>query len=130
MRIRSGVTPTPIVGPVAPQQPAADAQSVGAGAPASAPPRIDTAPLLVDLGDKLIELQPGELVKVVDKMNQTARVFNHSLQFQLHEGSGKIIIKVVDTISGAVLREIPPEKLLEAHQSMEELLGLLLDVRM
>lgn len=67
-----------------------------------------------------------ELNNVVTKMNSAAQLFNQRLQFKVMEGN-RIIVKVIDSTSGEVLREIPPEKLVEAFQSMEEHLGLLFD---
>lgn len=129
MRIRANVTPTPIVSMTVGQNLGGESQ-----APAPAPvvetlPPVETSPLTVDLGNKVIELQPGELAKLVDKVNQTAQVFNRSLRFQISEGK-QIIIRVVDVTSGQVLREIPPERFMDAYQRMEDALGLLLDLRL
>lgn len=73
-----------------------------------------------------IELQKGELARVVEKMNETARIFNHALRFQVAE-SNRVIIHVIDTVSGEVVREIPPEKLMDAFNRLEDAVGLLLD---
>ena len=125
MKIRSNVTPTPIVSTVA-------QGNTGEGQPAVAtlpsPPRVPVEPMLIDLGEKQIELHQGEVAKVVEKLNETARVFNHSLQFQMAEGK-QVVIRVVDTVSGQVLREIPPEKAVDALNRVEAALGLLLDLK-
>lgn len=131
MRIRASVTPTPIVSMTVAQNPGGESQAP-ASAPAPvmpAPPKVETGPLTVDLGDKVIELQPGELAKVVDKVNQTAQVFNQSLRFQMGQGN-QIVIRVIDMTSGQVVREIPPEKFLDAYQRMEDALGLLIDLKL
>ncbi|HYF93328.1 MAG TPA: flagellar protein FlaG [Symbiobacteriaceae bacterium] len=127
MRIRSSVTPTPIVSVTVStqQQPAEAAPST----PAPPPVKVESEPMTVDLGDKIVELQPGELAKVVDKINQTARVFNHSLQFQMSEGR-QVVIRVIDTLSGQIVREIPPDKFMDAFKRMEDALGLLVDLRL
>lgn len=129
MRIRSNVTPTPIVSVTvtAPQSQMPESQPSAPAVPP--PPKVEAEPMTVDLGDKIIELQPGELAKVIDKVNQTAQVFNHSLQFQVGEGK-QIVIRVVDTKSGQVLREIPPEKFMDAFKRMEDALGLLVDFKL
>ncbi len=126
MRIRSNVNPTPIVSVSAVQSTAAESQPKAAAVPPA--PVVETEPLTVDLGNKIIELQPGELVKVVDKLNQTARVFNQTLQFQMSD-SKQIVIRVIDTVSGEIVREIPPEKAVDAVNRMEDVLGLLLDMK-
>lgn len=126
MKIRSGVTPTPIVSTATIQTNALSSQSTPATTLHA--PRVETGPLTIDLGDKKIELHSGELAKVVEKLNQAARVFNQSLQFQMGDGN-HIVIRVIDTISGQIVREIPPEKAMDAVARMEDVLGLLLDVK-
>lgn len=126
MRIRANVAPTPIVTSLAVQQHKAESQPVVE----LAPPVPQGEPMVVDLGEKRIELQPGELARVVDKMNETVKIFNHSLQFKVAENRHQIIIRVVDTTSGEVLREIPPEKLMDAFDRMEAALGLLVDLKL
>jgi len=84
--------------------------------------------MVIDLGDKEIRLQEGELAKIVDKLNQTAMIFNYSLHFEMAEGS-RVVVRVVDTKSGQVIREIPPEKMLDTFTRMEAALGLLLDLK-
>ncbi|HWI65645.1 MAG TPA: flagellar protein FlaG [Symbiobacteriaceae bacterium] len=129
MRINSNVTPTPIVS-VSTTQNQNQNSEVRTAAPAMPPvPKVETGPMTVDLGDKIIELNPGELAKVVEKANETARVFNHSLEFQMSQGK-QIVIRVVDTTSGQVVREIPPEKFMDAFKQMEDAVGLLLDLRL
>jgi flagellar protein FlaG len=122
MRIHSNVTPTPIVSF---QPPAAD--SLPVAVPSA--PHVETGPLVVDLGNKTIELQSGEMAKVVEKMNQTARVFNQTLQFQMGEDQ-HVVIRVIDTVSGQVVREIPPEKMMDAFARMQDALGFLLDLKL
>ncbi|MFZ5826805.1 MAG: flagellar protein FlaG [Bacillota bacterium] len=70
---------------------------------------------------------PADVAKVVNKMNDLSNVFAKALKFQVSDGSRRIIVKVVDTNTGEVIREIPPEKLVEAFESLEDHLGVLFD---
>lgn len=63
---------------------------------------------------------------VVTKMNSAADIFNKALHFKVSEGN-RVIVKVINTTSGEVVLEIPPEKLIEAFESLEEHLGVLFD---
>lgn len=67
-----------------------------------------------------------QLDRMVEKMNETARVFGHHLQFEAVRPN-RIVIRVVDSASGQVITEIPPEKLIKAFEGMEHTLGMLLD---
>jgi len=53
------------------------------------------------------------------------------LEFRLHESSGRYQVKVIDTESQQVIREIPAEKMLEfsasVKQMLDKALGILVD---
>jgi flagellar protein FlaG len=42
-------------------------------------------------------------------------------KFSIHEGTGEIIVKLEDINTGEVIREIPPEKLLDLVAKMQEM---------
>jgi flagellar protein FlaG len=50
---------------------------------------------------------------------------NRSLKIQVHQGTGDIMIKVISEKDGRVIREIPPEKVLDIVENMEEHSGIL-----
>jgi flagellar protein FlaG len=70
-----------------------------------------------------------ELTNALDRINKTVRIFNRSIQFTEHEASGRLWVKVVDTESQEIVREIPPEEILEIMARIEEMVGLLVDER-
>lgn len=65
----------------------------------------------------------------LDKINKTVRIFNRSIHFSKHEESGRLWVKVIDTETKKVIREIPPEEILEIVARLEEMVGLLIDER-
>jgi len=65
----------------------------------------------------------------LDKINKTVRIFNRSIHFSKHEESGRLWVKVIDTETKKVIREIPPEEILEIVARLEEMVGLLVDER-
>lgn len=50
-----------------------------------------------------------------------------NLNFSIHEASGQIIVSVVDKDTGEVIREIPPEALVDLAAKLQEAVGLLFD---
>jgi flagellar protein FlaG len=72
-----------------------------------------------------------ELMKVAKVMNDLMKVSNYHLQFRVHEDSGRVQVKVIDSESKEVIREIPPEKLLECSamikSMLDEMAGILVD---
>ncbi|HHV15959.1 MAG TPA: flagellar protein FlaG [Gelria sp.] len=72
-----------------------------------------------------------ELMKAAKVMNDLMKVSNYHLQFRVHEDSGRVQVKVIDSESKEVIREIPPEKLLECSAMIKSMLdkmaGILVD---
>lgn len=125
MRIRSNVVPTPIVSAVGSQPAKGEAQSTPL---VEAAPAVPAEPMEIDLLNAKVQLQPGELAKIVDKVNETAQIFNQALRFQVAE-SHRIVVQVIDLNRGEVIREIPPERFIDLFDRMEDAVGLLLDMR-
>ncbi|MDW7651577.1 MAG: flagellar protein FlaG [Bacillota bacterium] len=74
-------------------------------------------------------LAPEEMEQTVEQLNQTTEAFNIQLRFKLHEASERIMVQVVDTESEEVIKEIPPEKLLNLAAQIQDMIGLLLDAK-
>lgn len=69
----------------------------------------------------------GELQEAIEDVQAAVDVFNRSLDFSVDEASGRFLVKVIDTSTEEVIREIPPEKVLRIAARMKELVGLLFD---
>jgi flagellar protein FlaG len=54
-------------------------------------------------------------------------VHNVGLKFQVHEDTGQFVIRVIDVNTNEVVREVPPENLLDLAAKMEEMMGMLYD---
>ncbi|SHG54093.1 FlaG protein [Thermosyntropha lipolytica DSM 11003] len=78
--------------------------------------------------EKEKELNPEVLKQAVATANEAFRLSNYHLEFRLHENSGRYQIKVVDTDSNTVIREIPPEYMLEISARIREVLDKFLGV--
>ncbi len=68
-----------------------------------------------------------EVQEAVKQANKAAEAVNTSLRFQVHEKSERIMVEVVDLKRNEVIKEIPPEKLLNLIGQIQEIIGLLLD---
>ncbi len=56
-------------------------------------------------------------------------ISNHSLEIRFEEEDRRFVVRILDGESGEVVREIPPEALLEANRQLADLRGLLFDDR-
>lgn len=69
------------------------------------------------------------LEKAVGRLNQLMTNGRVRLSFRLHEGSGRMMVRVIEVETGEVLREVPPEEFLDTIAAIRRFVGLLLDRR-
>ena len=65
--------------------------------------------------------------KAIESMEKVVTVFNTHLTFAKHEDSGKTVIKIVNNETEEVIRQIPPEDMLNAISKMRDIIGILFD---
>jgi flagellar protein FlaG len=53
------------------------------------------------------------------------RSVQRDLSIEVHRGTGKIMVQVISKTDGKVIREIPPEELLDLAAKMEEVVGVI-----
>lgn len=82
-----------------------------------------------DLNEDQKEINEKCIKEEITKANTYLKQHNVKCRFDYREEINRIIIKVVDGDTKKVIREIPPEKTLDAVQKMWELAGLLIDER-
>lgn len=72
---------------------------------------------------------PGDplLDGLVESINDNLQSVDKRLQFLVHEGSGRMQVRVIDRNTDEVIREVPPEKLLDLVERIHDLIGLLVD---
>jgi flagellar protein FlaG len=72
---------------------------------------------------------PGEqqLIAEIERANVDLNIKNTNLKFSIHEKTKAILVKVVDSETKEVVREIPSEKILDMVASMLERTGVFLD---
>jgi flagellar protein FlaG len=68
-----------------------------------------------------IEKSSADIRNQVRRANRSLEAVDIQAKFSIHEGTGEIIVKLEDTNTGEVIREIPPEKLLDLVAKMQEM---------
>ena len=68
-----------------------------------------------------------QLEKAVNTMNDFLEVQHKASKFVFHEGLDKYYVKLVDSETEEVIKEIPPERLLDAFYEMQKLTGMIVD---
>lgn len=72
---------------------------------------------------------PGEkqVIEAIEKANKALRGTQTNLKFSIHEKTKQIMVKVMNSETNEVIRELPPEKVLDMVAKMWEITGLFVD---
>jgi flagellar protein FlaG len=92
--------------------------------PSGLKPVVKTENAKVDVKPAVID--KGELVTAVKKLNDLVAPALQTVQFSLDEQSERMVVKVVDTASKQVLRQIPNEEVLAMSKTLDKLQGLMI----
>lgn len=68
----------------------------------------------------------GELQRALEEVEKAVAPMAQSLQFSLDKDSGKTVVKVMDTDTNEVIRQIPSEEVLAISKAVDKLKGLLI----
>jgi len=74
-----------------------------------------------------IKINREVLEKGIGEINQNIRIFNIKLSFYVDEPTGRTVIKVSDSETDEVIREIPPIEFLKIAAKLNEIIGVIID---
>ena len=104
------------------------------GTAVASPPRMNEPARQVERGreereevqnnSKKRNTQPEELLKQIKTITEDGL---YSVRFERDSGSNSLVVKIVDSETDEVIRQIPQEELLELSKHLEELNGNLVD---
>lgn len=73
------------------------------------------------------ELEQQKLEEAVEQANKTMETYSTELRFSIHKASGEIMVKVINAKDNSVVREIPPERVLDFVAHVKKMLGIIID---
>lgn len=89
-----------------------------------------------DFTTQLMSAKRGELpisekiiVEAIERANKAIIGSKREFRYSIHEPTNEVMIKVLNSDNGEVVREIPPEKILDLVAKLCELAGVLVDER-
>jgi flagellar protein FlaG len=78
--------------------------------------------------ERLSKEERKELVKkTIAEMNTEFELKNYSIRFSIDDKLKEIVVKIVDTKTDEVIRQIPPDEVLRLRAHLEEMVGILLE---
>lgn len=70
---------------------------------------------------------PNAISKAVEQIQKLCDMFDRKLQFKVNEKTNRVVVKVIDTNTEKVIREIPSEEIQRLQERLKETVGLLFD---
>jgi hypothetical protein len=67
------------------------------------------------------------LDEALEKLRSISDIFNRRLDFEVDRDTNRIIVKVIDTKTDKVVKEIPPAQLVQLAAKIQEMIGILVD---
>lgn len=64
--------------------------------------------------------------QAVEQVNKAVPSFSRNLQFSVDEDTNKNIVRVVDTESGELIRQIPAQEIIEIAKALDKLQGMII----
>lgn len=104
----------------------APAPTPPAAAPAPTPAEAPEAPEFA--GARLVTRE--QLDAAVERANEAMKRSDDSVRFAVHEGTNRVVVRIVDPASMEVIREFPDTHFLDMMAKLQELSGMQVDVQM
>lgn len=82
-----------------------------------------------DLERRELPISEKVLVDAIEKANRIITGANRKFEISIHEKTREVMVKVINSDTNEVVREIPPEKLLDLVAKLWEMAGIIVDER-
>ncbi len=73
------------------------------------------------------QLSETEVARIAEQIQKISDMFDRKLQFQVSNELGQVIVKVIDSSTDKIIREIPSAEIQKLQIRIKEALGLLFD---
>lgn len=74
-------------------------------------------------------LNQAEIEKSINLLEKTGLLFNKRLKFSINKEIDRVVVKVIDSSTDKVIKEIPPGEIQRLIARIKETIGLLVDER-
>jgi len=69
--------------------------------------------------------QKGDLEQAISKITQHVQNVQRDLQFSVDKGSGQTVVKIIDSSTDEVIRQIPSQEVLALARNLADISGVL-----
>lgn len=84
---------------------------------------------LTELEKRELPISEKVVIDAIEKANNAISGANRRFEFSIHAKTKEIMVKVINSDTNEVIREIPPEKILDMVATMWKMAGIFVDER-
>ncbi len=77
--------------------------------------------------DKSKDLTREEISNLIDKLNNGVRDIHERMSFSFHEKTHRVVVKIINSETDEVIREIPPKDAIKLLEHIQDFLGMVVD---
>jgi len=74
---------------------------------------------------KIEPLEKEKVTALTDQLNERLGQMDANFHVSVDDDSGMMVVRITDTETGEVVRQVPPQQVIDANVSMEKIIGLL-----
>jgi flagellar protein FlaG len=81
------------------------------------------------VNDHPLEKEPtkAEIATAVDRLNKSIETMNERVSFSYHEGTNRVVMKVINPDTQEVIREVPARNVIKLLEHIQQYLGMFVD---
>ena len=64
---------------------------------------------------------------LAQKLNQALSQIDGNFSVSVDDATGMMVVRITDTDTGEIVKQVPPQRILDANVSMEKIIGLLVN---
>lgn len=106
---------------------AADAVKQSSGQDGAWNPLAKNASQLTQVEKNSLPISEKAMLEAIERANKSVSGSDTRFEFSIHEKTKQIMVKVIDEESNEIIRQIPPEKILDMIAGIWDVAGLFVD---
>ena len=72
-------------------------------------------------------LERREVEALAEELNKALGEIQGNISVSVDDTTGMVVVRITDSTTGEVVKQVPPQQLLDADISMEKIIGILVD---
>ena len=72
-------------------------------------------------------LEPKEIQALADNLNKALGRTDGNVSVSVDDSTGMVVVRITDVRTGEIVKQVPPQQLLDADVSVEKIIGLLVN---